>query len=231
MGLNVEQLNQHYGSSHTLRDVSFNIADKGCTAVLGRNGAGKTTLLKCLMGVLPTSSGKISWNGQTLTDMAPYRRVRAGFGYVPQGREIFADLSVGQNLELAAAATRIDDPEEAVAEAVSLFPVIGEMWRRRGGDLSGGQQQQLSIARALVTRPDLLILDEPTEGVQPSIVSRIEEVIAELGGRLSILLVEQYFEFARSIADRYVVLSRGEVALSGDVSEMDDHAVRQFLAV
>lgn len=231
MGLNVEQLNQHYGSSHTLRDVSFNIADKGCTAVLGRNGAGKTTLLKSLMGVLPTSSGSISWNGQDLTGMAPYRRVRAGLGYVPQGREIFAGLSVGQNLELAAAAARIDDPEEAISEAVALFPVIGEMWRRRGGDLSGGQQQQLSIARALVTRPDLLILDEPTEGVQPSIVSRIEEVIAELGGRLSILLVEQYFEFARSIADRYVVLSRGEVALSGDVSEMDDDAVRQFLAV
>ena len=231
MGLNVDQLNQHYGSSHTLRNVSFDIADKGCTAVLGRNGAGKTTLLKCLMGVLPVSSGAISWNGQTLTHMASYRRVRAGLGYVPQGREIFAGLSVGQNLELAAAAARVDDPEEAIAEAVKLFPVIGEMWRRRGGDLSGGQQQQLSIARALVTRPDLLILDEPTEGVQPSIVSRIEEVIAELGGRLSILLVEQYFEFARSIADRYVVLSRGEVAMSGDVSAMDDNAVRQFLAV
>ncbi len=231
MGLNVDQLNQHYGSSHTLRNVSFDIADKGCTAVLGRNGAGKTTLLKCLMGVLPVSSGAISWNGQTLTHMASYRRVRAGLGYVPQGREIFAGLSVGQNLELAAAAARVDDPDEAIAEAIKLFPVIGEMWRRRGGDLSGGQQQQLSIARALVTRPDLLILDEPTEGVQPSIVSRIEEVIAELGGRLSILLVEQYFEFARSIADRYVVLSRGEVAMSGDVSAMDDNAVRQFLAV
>jgi urea transport system ATP-binding protein len=231
MGLEVEHLNQHYGSSHTLRDISFTVADKGCTAVLGRNGAGKTTLLKCLMGVLSVSSGAIKWNGQVLTAAPPHHRVRAGLGYVPQGREIFAGLSVGQNLELAAAAAKVADPDEAIAEAVALFPVIGEMWRRRGGDLSGGQQQQLSIARALVTRPDLLILDEPTEGVQPSIVSRIEEVIAELGGRLSILLVEQYFEFARSIADNYVVLSRGEVALSGSVAGMDSDAVKRFLAI
>lgn len=231
MGLTVDHLNQHYGSSHTLRDVSFAIADKGCTAVLGRNGAGKSTLLKCLMGVLPVSSGTVAWNGHALTDLAPSRRVRLGLGYVPQGREIFASLSVGQNLELAAAAAKIADAEAAISEAVTLFPVIGEMWRRRGGDLSGGQQQQLSIARALVTRPDLLILDEPTEGVQPSIVGRIEEVIAELGNSLSILLVEQYFEFARSIADHYVVLSRGEVALSGEVAEMDSNQVKRFLAI
>lgn len=231
MGLIIEKLNQHYGSSHTLHDVSFNIDDRNCVAVLGRNGAGKTTLLRCLIGILPISSGAIVWNGKNLTTMLPHLRVRSGLGYVPQGREIFAGLSVGQNLEIATAAAGVEDPDAAIAEAVALFPVIGEMWRRRGGDLSGGQQQQLSFARALVTRPTLLILDEPTEGVQPSIVSRIEDAIAQLRGRLSILLVEQYFEFARSIADHYVVLSRGEVALSGAVSEMDNVAVKRFLAI
>ncbi|EWY41616.1 urea ABC transporter ATP-binding protein [Skermanella stibiiresistens SB22] len=227
----VERLNQHYGGSHTLRNVSFGVGDKGCTAILGRNGAGKTTLLRCLMGVLPITSGAIVWNGAPLTALPSHRRVRAGFGYVPQGREIFAGLTVGQNLEIAASASGTADAEAAVAEAVALFPVIGQMWRRRGGDLSGGQQQQLSIARALVTRPSLLILDEPTEGVQPSIVSRIEEVISELSGRLSILLVEQYFEFARSIADHYVVLARGEVAVSGGTADMDSDAVKRFLAI
>lgn len=231
MGLTVEKLNLHYGSSHALRNISFETAPKGCTAVMGRNGAGKTTLLRCLMGVLPSTSGRITWNGTDVTSLQPFRRVREGFGYVPQGREIFANLTVGQNLEIAAAAAKVEDPDEVIAEAVTLFPVIGEMWKRRGGDLSGGQQQQLSIARALVTRPDLLILDEPTEGVQPSIVSRIEDVIAQLRGRLSILLVEQYFDFARSISDHYVVLSRGEVVLHGAASDINDEAVKRHLSV
>ncbi|QKJ94736.1 urea ABC transporter ATP-binding subunit UrtE (plasmid) [Agrobacterium pusense] len=231
MGLTVEKLNLHYGSSHALKNISFETAPKGCTAVMGRNGAGKTTLLRCLMGVLPSTSGRIAWNGTDVTSLQPFRRVREGFGYVPQGREIFANLTVGQNLEIAAAAAKVEDPDEVIAEAVALFPVIGEMWKRRGGDLSGGQQQQLSIARALVTRPDLLILDEPTEGVQPSIVSRIEDVIAQLRGRLSILLVEQYFDFARSISDHYVVLSRGEVVLHGAASDINDEAVKRHLSV
>lgn len=231
MGLTIEKLNLHYGSSHALKNISLQTATKGCTAVMGRNGAGKTTLLRCLMGVLPATSGKISWNDQDVTILPPFRRVREGFGYVPQGREIFANLTVGQNLEIAAAAAKVEAPDEVIAEAVALFPVIGEMWKRRGGDLSGGQQQQLSIARALVTRPELLILDEPTEGVQPSIVSRIEDVIAQLRGRLSILLVEQYFDFARSISDHVVVLSRGEVVLHGAASDINDEAVKRHLSI
>ncbi|MEM7524999.1 MAG: urea ABC transporter ATP-binding subunit UrtE [Pseudomonadota bacterium] len=231
MSLSVELINQHYGSSHTLRDISFTAADAECVAVLGRNGAGKTTLLKCLMGLLPATSGAVVYRGQTLTDAPSHHRARAGIGYVPQGREVFAGLSVGENLEFAANAAGHGDENAVIDEMIELFPVLGEMWRRRGGDLSGGQQQQLSIARALATRPSLLVLDEPTEGVQPSIVKRIEEVIVALKGRMSILLVEQYFDFARSIADGYLVLQRGEVAASGRMAEMDVDRVRKLLAV
>lgn len=231
MTLSVKDLNQHYGSSHTLRGVSFSAAEAECVAVLGRNGAGKTTLLKCLMGLLPTTSGEVIYQGRTLTQAPPHRRAKAGIGYVPQGREIFAGLSVGENLEIAASAAGHGEGEATTEEMIALFPVLGEMWRRRGGDLSGGQQQQLSIARALMARPSLLILDEPTEGVQPSIVKRIEEVIGALKGRLSILLVEQYFDFARSIADAYLVLQRGEVAVSGRMADMEVDRIRKQLAV
>ncbi|WP_088342450.1 MULTISPECIES: urea ABC transporter ATP-binding subunit UrtE [Rhodomicrobium] len=230
-GLQVTGLSQHYGSSHTLRQIGFGVASGKCTAILGRNGAGKTTLLKCLMGVLPISGGSIVYNGRALTAAPPHIRVRGGFGYVPQGRDIFANLSVAENLEIALAANSVADARAATDEVVALFPVLGEMRHRRGGDLSGGQQQQLSIARALLTRPSLLILDEPTEGIQPNIVKRIEEVITGLKSRMSILLVEQYFEFARAIADDYVVLRRGEVAAAGAVGDMDADAVRGFLSV
>jgi urea transport system ATP-binding protein len=231
MTLSIIGLNQHYGSSHTLKRISFETAEKTCLAVLGRNGSGKTTLMKCIMGVLAATSGSIVYNGRTLTKAAPHVRVHAGLGYVPQGREIFANLTVGENLQIAIAGCRSPEPGALIEEMIETFPVIGEMWRRRGGNLSGGQQQQLSIARALVTRPSLLILDEPTEGIQPNIVQRIEEVIGQLKQTLAILIVEQYLEFARSIADSYIVLSRGEIAASGDVAGMDVAAVKTFLSV
>jgi urea transport system ATP-binding protein len=231
MTLAVTRLNQHYGSSHTLKRITFETGDKTCLAVLGRNGSGKTTLMKCIMGVLPASSGSIVYNGRTLTRAASHMRVHAGLGYVPQGREIFANLTVGENLQIAASANRVEQPGALIEEMIATFPIIGEMWKRRGGNLSGGQQQQLSIARALVTRPSLLILDEPTEGIQPNIVKTIEEVIGQLKQRLAILIVEQYLEFARSIADSYLVLSRGEIAISGATSVMDVTAVKKHLSI
>ncbi|WP_246337674.1 urea ABC transporter ATP-binding subunit UrtE [Azospirillum oleiclasticum] len=233
MTLTVDALNQHYGSSHILRNVSFAMAERQCLAVLGRNGAGKTTLLRCLMGLLPASSGSIRYGMVELAGLPPHRRIRTGLGYVPQGREIFTNLTVRQNVEIAARATGAarSDVDAAFEEVVALFPVLGEMRNRRGGDLSGGQQQQLSIARALATRPSLLILDEPTEGIQPSIVQRIEEVIASLKQRIAILLVEQYLDFARSISDRYVVLSRGAVIESGASAEMDHDRIKSFVSV
>ncbi|WP_377806726.1 urea ABC transporter ATP-binding subunit UrtE [Azospirillum sp. A29] len=231
MTLTVDTLNQHYGSSHILRNISFAMEERQCLAVLGRNGAGKTTLLRCLMGLLPASSGSVRYGAADLTGLPPHRRIRAGFGYVPQGREIFANLTVRQNIEIASRACAIPDADAVFDELVALFPVLGEMWNRRGGDLSGGQQQQLSIARALATRPSLLILDEPTEGIQPSVVQRIEEVIASLKERIAILLVEQYLDFARSISDRYVVLSRGGVIESGESSAMDHERIKSFVSV
>jgi urea transport system ATP-binding protein len=231
MGLTVTALNQHYGSSHTLKNISFDTGERTCMAVLGRNGSGKTTLMKCIMGVLAASSGAISYNGSSLTNMPSHRRVEAGLGYVPQGREVFANLSVGENLQIAMSANRGHEPDDVIEEMIGTFPVLGEMWKRRSGDLSGGQQQQLSIARALATRPSLLILDEPTEGIQPSIVQRIEEVIGSLKQKLTILIVEQYLDFARSIADSYIVLSRGEIAVSGGMAAMDVDQVKKFLSV
>jgi urea transport system ATP-binding protein len=231
MGLVVTGLNQHYGSSHTLKNIAFQTGDRACMAVLGRNGSGKTTLMKCIMGLLQASSGTIVYDGKIITNAAPHERVHEGLGYVPQGREIFANLTVAENLQIAIAANRVEEPARLLEDVLATFPVIGEMWRRRGGDLSGGQQQQLSIARALMTRPSLLILDEPTEGIQPSIVHRIEEVIDRLKQKLSILIVEQYLEFARSIADTYLVLSRGDVVASGDVAAMDVNAVKKFLSI
>ena len=231
MKLTVESLNQHYGSSHVLKDVSFDIGERSCLAVMGRNGAGKTTLLKCLMGLLPITSGRIALDGDDFSHQSSFRRVRAGIGYVPQGREIFGNLTVRENLEIAMSAAAVADPDAVVNEVVEMFPVLGEMWRRRGGDLSGGQQQQLSIARALATRPSLLILDEPTEGIQPNIVQRIEEVIFSLKDKMSILVVEQYFEFAHSMADHYLVLSRGEVIDRGDAADMEEDKIKAFISV
>jgi urea transport system ATP-binding protein len=228
--LQVEQLSQYYGSSHTLRGVSLSV-DKGeCLTLLGRNGVGKTTLLKCLMGVLPVAQGKVLFNGRDITRLAPHERARLGIAYVPQGREIFARLTVEENL-LMGMATR--NASGIDGEVYELFPVLKEMLQRRGGDLSGGQQQQLAIARALLARPQLIILDEPTEGIQPSIIKDIERVIRLLRqrGDIAVLLCEQYFDFARALADKFVVLSRGEVVAAGAPELMDGEDVRRHLAV
>jgi len=230
MDLVVESLDQQYGSAQVLRNVGFAVPSGSCVAVLGRNGAGKTTLLTCLMGGLSPTRGAIRLDGDEITALPSHLRSRRGIAYVPQGREIFGELSVGENV-LAAARAHGTAKEGAIDEAVTLFPVLKEMWRRPGGQLSGGQQQQLAFARALVTRPKLLILDEPTEGIQPSIVTLIENVISSLKGRLSILLVEQYLDFAIGLADHFVVLSRGAVVERGDRGTITRDALSRHIAV
>ena len=230
--LRIEGLNQYYGGSHTLRDVSLAAETGAVTAVLGRNGMGKTTLLKCLMGLLPVKSGRIEFDGRDITRLKPHERARLGIALVPQGREIFPRLTVEENLLISMAAT--GQKERGVPDWVyDTFPILRQFVRRRGGDLSGGQQQQLAIARALVTRPRLLILDEPTEGIQPNVIQDIERVIAGLAAQrtMAILLVEQYYDFARTLADRYVVLQRGEVLQAGAGADMDADGVRGLLAV
>jgi urea transport system ATP-binding protein len=230
--LRIEGLNQYYGGSHTLRDVSLAAETGAVTAVLGRNGMGKTTLLKCLMGLLPVKAGRIEFDGRDITRLKPHERARLGIALVPQGREIFPRLTVEENLLIAMAAT--GQQERGVPGWVyETFPILRQFVRRRGGDLSGGQQQQLAIARALVTKPRLLILDEPTEGIQPNVIQDIERVIAGLAAQrtMAILLVEQYYDFARTLADRYVVLQRGEVLQAGAGADMDADGVRGLLAV
>jgi urea transport system ATP-binding protein len=231
--LQVEQINQYYGSSHTLRGVSLTVEKGQCMALLGRNGVGKTTLLKCLMGVLPVARGKVTWNGRDITRMKPHQRAAAGIAYVPQGREIFARLTVEENLMMGMATLPARAATSISGEVLELFPVLKEMLGRRGGDLSGGQQQQLAIARALLARPQLIILDEPTEGIQPSIIKDIERVIRLLRqrGDIGILLCEQYFDFAHALADRFVVLSRGEVVAAGTAAEMGGEHVKRHLSV
>jgi urea transport system ATP-binding protein len=230
--LRIEGLNQHYGGSHTLRDVSLAAETGSVTAVLGRNGMGKTTLLKCLMGLLPVSSGRIEFDGREITRLKPHERARLGIALVPQGREIFPRLTVEENLLIAMAATG-QSARGVPGWVYETFPILRQFVRRRGGDLSGGQQQQLAIARALVTKPRLLILDEPTEGIQPNVIQDIERVIAGLATQrtMAILLVEQYYDFARTLADRYVVLQRGEVLQAGAGADMDAEGVRGLLAV
>ena len=231
--LQVEHLNQYYGSSHTLRGVSLAVEQGQCMALLGRNGVGKTTLLKCLTGVLPVARGTVTWDGRDITRYKPHRRAAAGIAYVPQGRDIFARLTVEENLMMGMATLPRREAARISGEVYELFPVLKEMLGRRGGDLSGGQQQQLAIARALLQRPRLIILDEPTEGIQPSIIKDIERVIRLLRerGDIGILLCEQYFDFARALADRFVVLSRGEVVASGSADEMDGEHVKRYLSV
>lgn len=231
--LQVEHVNQYYGSSHTLRGVSLTVEKGQCMALLGRNGVGKTTLLKCLMGVLPVARGKVSWNGRDITKLKPHQRARAGIAYVPQGREIFARLTVEENLTMGMATLSSREAATISGEVYELFPVLKEMKHRRGGDLSGGQQQQLAIARAMLQKPGLIILDEPTEGIQPSIIKDIGRVIRLLRerGDMGILLCEQYFDFAHELADKFVVMSRGEVVASGDAAEMGAEHVRRHLAV
>jgi urea transport system ATP-binding protein len=229
--LAVKALNQYYGGSHILRNVAFEAPSAACTALLGRNGVGKTTLLKCLMGLLPIRSGDIRFDGADITDLPPYSRAALGIGYVPQGRDIFPRLTVLENLQMGLATKKRG---ARIPELVfEMFPVLREMLGRRGGDLSGGQQQQLAIGRALASEPRLLILDEPTEGIQPSIIKDIERAIRKLvaGGQMAILLVEQYYDFAKSLADHYVVLSRGEIVARGEGAAMDKEALRAHLAV
>jgi urea transport system ATP-binding protein len=229
--LEVLALNQYYGGSHTLRNVAFEAPSGAVTCVLGRNGVGKTTLLKCLAGLLPVKSGSITFDGRDMTRIAPHERARLGLGYVPQGREIFPRLTVEENLRLGLATRSAATP--IPARIFEMFPVLADMLQRRGGDLSGGQQQQLAIGRALAMGPKLLVLDEPTEGIQPSIIKDIERAIRRLAdeGEMAILLVEQYYDFARSLADRYVVLSRGEVIKSGRGEDMEKDGVRECLTV
>jgi urea transport system ATP-binding protein len=230
--LSVEAVDLYYGASHALRRVSLT-ANKGeVTCILGRNGVGKTSLLRAIFGLQAIRSGHIRWEDREITTLAPHERARAGLALVPQGREIFPRLTVLENL-MTGFATLPRSLRHIPDEIFALFPVLKDMLSRRGGDLSGGQQQQLAIARALVARPRLLILDEPTEGIQPSIIKEIGRVIERLAaqGEMAILLVEQYFEFARDLADAYVVMQRGEVVLSGRQSEMDEAAVRDYLTV
>jgi len=229
--LKVDSLNQYYGGSHILRNLSFEAPAGKVTALLGRNGVGKTTLLKCLMGLLPAASGTIGFEGHDLTRAASHERVRAGIGYVPQGREIFPRLTVQENLEMGLA-TR-PRGSELPPRIFEMFPVLKQMLRRRGGDLSGGQQQQLAIGRALAMGPRLLILDEPTEGIQPSIIKDIERAIRALAesGEMAILLVEQYYDFARSLADHYLVMERGEVVMRGLGADMEKDGVKDALSV
>ena len=229
--LTISKLNQFYGGSHILRDVSFEIPKGACTTILGRNGVGKTTLLKCLVGLVPVRSGSLTLEGVDITKLPPYERARLGVGYVPQGREIFPRLTVEENL-LMGLATK-PGSARIPARIFEMFPVLKDMLNRRGGDLSGGQQQQLAIGRALASDPKLLILDEPTEGIQPSIIKDIGNVIASLakGGDMAILLVEQYYDFAQALADHYVVMSRGEVVKAGRGADMERDNVRSMLAI
>ena len=229
--LTIKNIHQYYGGSHILRDVSLQARKGEVTVVLGRNGVGKTTLLKALMGLVPVKSGSIEFDGRPLQHATPYERARAGIGFVPQGREIFARLSVEENLRMGLA-TR-PGGTQIPPELFELFPVLKQMLHRRGGDLSGGQQQQLAIARALAAGPKLLVLDEPTEGIQPSIIKDIGRVIRMLADRgdMAILLVEQYYDFAQELADAYVVMERGEVIARGAGKDMAAHGVRQLVAI
>jgi urea transport system ATP-binding protein len=231
--LNVAAIDQYYGSSHILRDVSFTVPPAACTVLLGRNGVGKTTLLRSIMGVVPVRTGAITFNGQDITRLPSNARAALGMAYVPQGREIFARLTVEENLLMGMAVKKGVDARVIPSSVYDMFPVLKQMLRRRGGDLSGGQQQQLAIARALVSEPKLLILDEPTEGIQPSIIKDIERVIRMLAqsGDMAILLVEQYYDFGRALADHYMVMSRGQIVKQGLGADMDRDNVREFVTL
>jgi urea transport system ATP-binding protein len=230
--LTVSAIDLYYGAAQALRGVSVEARAGEVTCVLGRNGVGKTSLLRAIVGQQPIRAGAIHWEGQDLGSLAPYERARRGIAFVPQGREIFPLLSVRENLETGYAA--LPRSQRSVPDEIfELFPILKTMLNRRGGDLSGGQQQQLAIGRALVTRPKLLVLDEPTEGIQPSIIKDIGRAIAYLRnkGGIAILLVEQYFDFARDLADSYAVMDRGQIVLAGTKSDMDEAHVRRHLSV
>src|SRR3954468_4530732 len=233
--LSIRNINQYYGGSHILRDVSLEAKQGQVTVILGRNGVGKTTLLKALMGLVAIKTGSIEFEGRAIQGKTPYERARAGIGFVPQGREIFARLTVEENLRMGLATKSGSTP--VPPELYELFPVLKQMLNRRGGDLSGGQQQQLAIARALAARPKLLILDEPTEGIQPSIIKDIGHVIRMLatrgmnGNKMAIVLVEQYYDFAAELADQYLVMERGEIIRRGQGSHMAADGVRALVSI
>ncbi len=233
--LHIDNIHQYYGGSHILRGVTLEAKAGEITVVLGRNGVGKTTLLKSLMGLVPIRSGQIVLDGQPIEKTTPYERARAGIGYVPQGREIFGRLTVHENLRMGLATRPASTP--IPPQLFELFPVLQQMQQRRGGDLSGGQQQQLAIARALAPKPKLLVLDEPTEGIQPNIIKDIGKVLKKLakeglnGQPMAIVLVEQYYDFAEELADRYLVMERGEVIACGPGAEMVEKGIRQLVAI
>ena len=231
--LEVKQINQFYGGSHILRDVTLQAPVGECSVVLGRNGVGKTTLLKCLMGILPIKSGQILLDGDDITKLSPEQRVHRGLAYVPQGRDIFSTLTVEENILIGMAKFSGSKARHVPTHLYEIFPVLEEMKHRRGGDLSGGQQQQLAIARALASKPRVLILDEPTEGIQPSIIKDIGKVIEQLvsAGEMSIVLVEQFYDFAEELADNYTVMSRGKVIAQGPGHEMADKGIQDLVAI
>ena len=231
--LEVKTINQYYGGSHILRDVSLTAPVGECSVVLGRNGVGKTTLLKCLMGVLPIKSGQILLDGKDISKLSPENRVRAGMAYVPQGRDIFSTLTVEENILIGMAKFKGSKANKVPSHLYEIFPVLDEMSQRRGGDLSGGQQQQLAIARALASEPRVLILDEPTEGIQPSIIKDIGRVIRRLAdqGDMAIILVEQFYDFAEELADNYTVMARGQVIAQGMGGDMPEKGIRELVAI
>ena len=231
--LEINNINQYHGGSHILRDVSLQAPIGECSVILGRNGVGKTTLLKCLMGILPIKSGEIVLNGKDISKLSPEQRVREGLAYVPQGRDIFSTLTVEENILIGMAKFKGSKTHKVPEQLYDIFPVLDEMKHRRSGDLSGGQQQQLAIARALASEPQVLILDEPTEGIQPSIIKDIGRVIQKLTahGDMAIILVEQFYDFAEELADNYTVMSRGQVITQGNGSEMPTKGVRELVAI
>ncbi|MES9832412.1 MAG: urea ABC transporter ATP-binding subunit UrtE [Candidatus Thiodiazotropha sp. LLP2] len=230
--LKIEKLNQFYGESHTLWDLDLDVPQGQCTCLMGRNGVGKTTLLQCVMGLLPVKSGEIQFSGEKISKLIPERRAPMGIGYVPQGRQIFPMLTVEENLRIGLP-VRKKDRNKIPDFIYELFPVLKEMLDRKGGDLSGGQQQQLAIGRALVIDPKLLILDEPTEGIQPNIVQEIGDIIIRLNREigLTVLLVEQKLPFARKVADRFCILDRGRQVAAGEMENLNDDLIRQYLTV
>lgn len=230
--LTIQDLNQYYGESHTLWDVALEVPTGKCTCLMGRNGVGKTTLLQVIMGLLPTESGGIVFDGNEIQKTKAEQRAEMGIGYVPQGRQIFPLLTVQENLEVGLLA-RTDGVKTVPSYVYDLFPVLKEMLKRRGGDLSGGQQQQLAIARALMIDPKMLILDEPTEGIQPNIVQQIGDIITKLNDELglTVLLVEQKLPFARRVADTFCILDRGRSVASGEITALDEGLIEEYLTV
>ena len=229
--LTVKELNQFYGESHTLWDLDIKLNQGDCTCLMGRNGVGKTTLVKCIMGLLATTSGKIEFKGQSLRNLPAESRAPLGIAYVPQGREIFSQLTVEENLRIGLIVKK--NKKDIPQYVFEIFPILKEMLQRRGGDLSGGQQQQLAIGRALVVEPSLLILDESTEGIQPNIVREIGEIIQKLNKKkkITVLLIEQKLPFARRIADHFIILDKGHLVAKGEIKELNDELAQKYLAV